>query len=363
MSESEKKNFSPSSKAAAAGGYYFDDDDEEDEAEFDPNNDGDTNTSSSEDDDDNDDEFENGEASASIVILSGSLTFNEEGHVVYSGTWHVLGHDESMNSTNKETSYKKFKLKSNSKPAAFDFLDPTSDMKSRSLLFHGSFDANPSRLDEDEEHQSKIKEKDVEITFTEAREDLGSPSHCFLKHHDTSSNNITTKIFHVTGSGSNEYGPFSIKGEYRVKVGGGSSVSNSDQQISNNTLICEKTYIPQPTQRQTKKRSRNKYLSDDDDDYDSDDDGADLEELAALHEEACMSVEELCQRYEVTANYEAASDDDRKPAAAKRKIEDDEDRKPSAKNNKQIADEEDRKPPANKKNRHKSEESEDEYTF
>lgn len=368
MSEYEKNNFTPSSKAAGAGGYCVDDnDDEEDEAEFDPNND--DSYASSSDDDYDDEEDENGEASATIVILSGSLTFSEEKHVVYSGTWHLLGCEDSMNSTANT-----FKLKSNHKFTAFDLSNPTSGVKARTLLFHGFYATNKS--EEGDELQSKMKEKDVEITFTDVSEESVSSPKKASKDHETAASLHTTgtKLFYVNGKGSNEYGPFRIKGEYKVYNEGSeagirsTNVTQDGEKMSLNTLVCEKTYIVKPKHR-TKRSRHSEYLSDEDD-YDSDDDGggADLEELAALHEEACMSVEELHRRYYEGShqNEGPPSDDDKKPAAANRNIgEDDDDRKPSAKERKTGYYEEDLKPPAKKKNRQqlKNEESDDEYTF
>jgi len=131
----------------------------------------------------------------------------------------------------------------------------------------------------------KIKEKDVEITFT--------PAEVASKGNDNNGN--CSRLFHIVGGGTNEYGSFTIKGEYKVSI---SSFKTCSQQESSeimpndNLLVCEKTYTPQ----QNHKRNR-RYDSDDDDDDDQDG-GADLEELAALHEEACMSVEELRKRYE-----------------------------------------------------------------
>jgi hypothetical protein len=371
MSEYEKNNFTPSSKAAAAGGYCVDDnDDEEDEAEFDPNND-DSNFSSDDDYDDDDEKDENGEASATIVILSGSLTCSEEKHVIYSGTWHLLGCEDSMNATANT-----FKLKSNQKFTTFDLSNPTLGGKAHTLLFHGFYATNKS--EEGDEQQSKMKEKDVEITFTDVSEEsVSSPKNASKDHKTTSEslNTTSTKLFYVYGKGSNEYGPFRIKGEYKVYCEGSeagirsTNVTQEGEKMSRNTLVCEKTYIVRPRHR-TKRSRHSDYLSDEDD-YDSDDygGGADLEELAALHEEACMSVEELHRRYYVGSheNEGPPSDDDKKPAAANRNIgeEEDVDRKPSAKERKTGYYEEDLKPPAKKKNRQqlKNEESDDEYTF
>lgn len=363
MSECEKNQFTPSSKAAAAGGYSVDDDDEEeDEADFDPNND-DSYVSSSSDDAYDDEEDENGEVSATIVTLSGSLTFGEEKHVIYSGTWHLLGCEDSMNSTANT-----FQLKSNHKFTTFDLSNPTSGMKSRTLLFHGVYAT--SKSEEGDEHRSKTKEKDVEITFTDVSQEAVSSPKPTPKDHGTSKSintSTSTKLFHVTGKGSNEYGPFRITGEYKVSIEGSNTETPSkatqerEEMICHNALVCDKTYIVKPKHR-TKRSRHSEYLSDDDDsDSDGDGGGADFEELAALHEEACMSVEELRRRYvDSNESEDPPSDDDKKPAAC----DHDDDRKPSAKERKTECEEE-LKSPAKKKKRqqHQNAESDEEYTF
>ena len=253
-------------------------DDGEEEAEFHPDDD----EGSDDDSTDSDNDEENSSISA---ILIGSLALNEEGNVVYSGTWRMK-HASSNGSSEHEGA--KFKLKSkkiftDGDGGKFDLCNPVGGSTKRSLLFHGFFVVKD--VSGEAGNNRKVKEKDVEITFTLAE--------------NLSVRLSSSKNFHVLGSGSNEFGAFTFKGEYKVKLDGG--------KVTDNSLVCEKKYVSE------EKRSRAVAEEDDDDALPSDaDEGADLEELAALHEEAYMSVEELRKRYEL-----GTDDNDDTPARKK----------------------------------------------
>ena len=86
------------------------------------------------------------------------------------------------------------------------------------------------------------------------------------------------------GSGNNQYGKFSLLGEYRFKGKG-----------DDPKLHLEKTYLVE--KKEKRKKSGKGYGTDEDvsdsEDEDFDDVGADQDELNALKDEAEMSVEEL----------------------------------------------------------------------
>ena len=154
----------------------------------------------------------------------------------------------------------------------------------RTIMFDGFF------FTPEEEGHRKIKEKDVEITFSAVEGDATS--------------------FKVQGNGINDFGAFTIEGTYKSAGGDGS-----------NPLVTNKKYVP---------------IGGDDGDFDdeaSDDDEmsdaeeAEYGELVALNEEANMSVEELRKRY-----YGGGGGDD---------DDDEEAAKPAAKKSKVVADDSD----------------------
>ena len=155
----------------------------------------------------------------------------------------------------------------------------------RTIVFDGFF------FTPEEEGHRKIKEKDVEITFSAVEGDATS--------------------FKVQGNGINDFGAFTIEGTYKSTGGDGS-----------NPLVTNKKYVP---------------IGGDDGDFDdeaSDDDEmsdaeeAEYGELVALNEEANMSVEELRKRYYGGGG--GGDDDDDEEAA-----------KPAAKKSKVVADDSD----------------------
>jgi len=249
-----------------------------------------------------------------FAVLDGSISLNDEGRVSCSGTWAMKKDLDaaaaSANGENKDDKAEeekkdgdgggkkskkkkqKFKLKSKQIMISSDgsssgsgpvFLldnptvkkkkDPQTIPSNRTMLFDGFF------FTPEEEGHKKIKEKDVEITFSVIEGQSGS--------------------FKVEGKGSNEFGAFTIDGTYSVNGG-----------AEKNSLVCNKKYVPVVG-------AADEY-DDDDDDEMSDAADADYGELVALNEEATMSVEELRKRY-----YGGHADDDvedAEPTAKKAKV-------------------------------------------
>lgn len=372
-------------------GDFVDEEDEDDEDDENGFDDG---------DDDEDEEFRAKEDDS--IVLRGSLHLNDEGRVVYAGTWCMKRESEAESKahlkqkTPAETSSKdtnqtpnvktatvadnddrespqktkkktKFKLKSKltfrdpntknthkddhhaSAPSAlpiFDLADPvgsgspqktTTTNGSKTLLFDGFFHAG-----EDEGHR-KVKERDVEITFTQIEShtskpspDMSSPTSDELDHatKSTASSILLEKKrpthFAVQGKGRNEFGPFQLKGTYNIcdsaSLNGNHAVASSSMSTDDshcaldddggktkygNTLVCGKYYNSAPpakTLRRNRRRQGNKDDDDDDDDVIPEghhDEETDFNELVALNEEAGMSVEELRKRYYGEDNEEA----------------------------------------------------------
>jgi len=314
---------------------YFEDD-LDDEGDFQP------------DDSDNDDDEEEEEEGNQVgdgnngkedhAILTGTLTLNDEGRLVYSGTWCMsseLGSDESSSSDDKTknaadtssttTSKKKkkklkFKLKSKqqfSSPSSsnskniFDLSDPVKSKKhksngnsdgqgqcQRSMLFDGFFFMQKSSPETDDSETVKIKERDVEITFYKNAEEQKTPvdeSKDEPQVSKTEENNDNEKIkdccrtFLVKGKGCNEYGSFSLDGEYLVESGS-----------TTFTITCHKRYDAANSKKRKggSENAEGEYddVEEEDDAFDPDE-AADFNELIALGEEAEMSVEELRKRY------------------------------------------------------------------
>jgi hypothetical protein len=257
----------------------------------------------SDSDDDDEEEFDDDQSDndgkppheENYVVLQGSLVINDEGRLVFSGTWCMKKdlldnggiskeHKDSSDGKMKRT---KFKLKSRQVLSAkkFDLRDPLlPDQKPRTLLFDGFFHTDATDAIEP---YRKIKERNVEITFSRGA---------------SSKNTEDSKTFLVKGQGTNDFGIFSIEGIYRP--------------VSPFSLTVSKRYGSNPV----------------DDDYDSEDiegdegDAADMGELMGLHEEANLSVEELRKRYYGGDSGEAGNDDDAPVASAKKqKYEDDDD--------------------------------------
>lgn len=270
-------------------GDYFDDDDDLDDG---------SDVYDDEDDDD-DDEEEEEIKDDNYAILQGSLSYNDEGKLIYSGTWSMKNQvvdtaDDDKTSTSKDKRKKKktkFKLKSKrvlkedsstTSSNEFNLSNPLlADGKPRSILFDGFFTTDETDAIEP---YRKIKERDVELTFSLYRGDVSNGK------------DGATKKFLVKGKGCNDFGTFAIYGVFD------SSMKSNENEESESTesypFICSKKYGgAEPDAKEVKKRRRG-YDSEEEYDFGDDgDEGADYNELIGLHEEADMSVEELRKRY------------------------------------------------------------------
>ena len=156
--------------------------------------------------------------------------------------------------------------------------DPQTIPPQRTIMFDGFF------FTPEEEGHRKIKEKDVEVTFSVVE---GDPT-----------------TFKVEGKGSNDFGAFTIEGTYKCSGGEGS-----------NPMVTNKKYVPVGGDG-----------GDFDDEASDDDEMSDAEEaeygeLVALNEEANMSVEELRKRYYGGGGGDNDEDEEAaKPAAKKSKV-------------------------------------------
>jgi len=255
------------------------------------------------DDDDDEDEFDDDQSDNdgkphhddNYVVLQGSLVMNDEGRLVFSGTWCMKkdllesnngGASQQESGSDGKKKKTKFKLKSKQvlSEKKFDLTNPLlPDHKPRTLLFDGFF--NTDATDAIEPYR-KIKERDVEITFSQGA---------------SSKTEEDGKTFLVKGQGTNDFGTFNMEGIYRP--------------ISPFSLTVTKRYGSNPV----------------DYDYDSEDiegdegDAADMGELIGLHEEANLSVEELRKRYYGGDRGAADNDDDAPVASAKKPKYDDDD--------------------------------------
>lgn len=223
------------------------------------------------------------------AILDGGISLNDDSRVVFSGVWAMkkdvdVASEAGSNAEKKPKKKRnKFKLKSkqlmNLDGGPIWQMDcPTRSKKKegpppskRTMLFDGFF------FTPEEEGHKKIKERDVEVTFSIKQD--------------------KEEEFDVNGKGSNEFGAFSIDGNYTY---------SKDQGIK---VVCSKKYIPVAS-------GADDFDDDDDDDDEmSDAAEADYGELVALNEEAEMSVEELRKRY-----YGGNADGDKPPTPKKAKI-------------------------------------------
>mmetsp|Transcript_20437 Transcript_20437/g.44356 ORF Transcript_20437/g.44356 Transcript_20437/m.44356 type:complete len:402 (+) Transcript_20437:174-1379(+) len=112
MDIEKEKELAASSAAVAAA--YDDDEEEDDEADFDPyaaNSDDDDDDDNSEDDDDNEED-----GTKDHVVLNGTIHLNDDGRVIYSGTWSLQSEMDSylsfVSPNSKPRKPPKFKLKS-----------------------------------------------------------------------------------------------------------------------------------------------------------------------------------------------------------------------------------------------------------
>ena len=288
-------NDKPLSLSAIASEIECDDDDFEDEAEFCPS---DEFSADGEEDEKEDENY---------AILTGSLCLNDEGRLVYAGTWHMKNDDVNVSpvsSDGKKKKKKKFKLKSKqivqlNDKKTFNLAEPLSNMskkkkqEQRTLMFDGFFFYQKNEGGSDPQRTSKkVKERDVELSFSPFQEDQQKDEIGGEKQ----SGNPKVK---VTGRGFNEFGAFTLDGSYIVVENKETeSLDSKETPKVSVTITCNKRYITEKSSNGGKrKRSRSGSFDEDDDDpYDADE-GADFDEIIALNEEANMSVEELRKRY------------------------------------------------------------------
>lgn len=272
-----------SSLSALASEIDYDDID--DEAEFNP--------SDENSDDDNEEEDESQEDN--YAILTGSLCFNDEGRLVYSGTWGMKDAEKSTiaESKEKKKKKKKFKLKSkqivkSDEKKIFQLAEPLSGKhkkhKHRTMLFDGFF-FDPQ---EGESHSKKVKERDVEISF---HEPLGDCSESNEKKTTDEPKDSGNKSFLVKGKGHNEYGAFTLDGTYSVEEPKESTGESDSVTV---IITCKKRYS---VSKSSNGHKSDEYYSEEEEDEYNADEAADFDEIIALNEEANMSVEELRKRY------------------------------------------------------------------
>merc|ERR1712038_463985 len=161
----------------------------------------------------------------------------------------------------------------------------------------------------------KIKERDVEITFSSCTTSTS-----------TTNGDTTINKFLVQGKGNNDFGAFSIEGCYEIEQKDNGSSTNKDSSESF-PLSCNKRYgVAQSSTMKKKRRRGQAYDSDAEYDFGNDgDEGADYNELIGLHEEADLSVEELRKRYYGGANGESKKKTDLSTTKKKTLPQDDDD--------------------------------------
>jgi len=291
--------------------YMQDADKADDEEEFqgeDSDEEDDDDRSNS--DDDSESDSPNGEPSKkndNYAVLTGNLILNEEGRLVYSGTW-CMKKDLNANQKIDEKEKKKTKFKLKSKQilgtsGKFDLTNPLlAEKKTRTILMDGFFTTDKTDL---VQPHRKIKERDVELIFSQGvpmkkgeKDDLKKEA-CFV----------------VKGKGSNDFGAFSLEGIYCPKA--------KEQDTCSHPLIFSKRY----GFTSGSKRVRD-YDSEDDHEISGDDDeGADFTELVGLVDDAELSVDELRKKYYGgDGDKESANKEEDKKALGKRsKIVDEDD--------------------------------------
>lgn len=316
MTSEEKQ---PSLAAMTSEVDYNDEEDFDDEAEFSPSED---------DSEENDDIGSQKEEEEKYAILTGSLCFNDEGRLVYSGTWVMSDQVENnspkdseelpKSSGEKKKKKNKFKLKSKQivhtdNKKIFNLSEPLTVIgknkthNHRTMLFDGFFFI-PNEGEGTENHSSKkVKERDVEISFFPSDEKEEGTEKATIN-----SSNCMSKTFKVKGRGFNEYGGFTLEGTYKVSQPKESSDSQENPSV---IITCDKRYSVEKSSNGHKRKRSGSYddESDEDDVYHADE-AADYDEIIALNEEAEMSVEELRKRY-----LSAGATDERKVSPANKK--------------------------------------------
>ena len=284
-------------------------DEEEFQGEDDDEDDGDDGHDSFDEDSDSDNDGETApKKDDNYAVLKGILHMNDEGRLVYSGTW-CMKKDLAKQAQSSDKGKKKTKFKLKSKQALgttkgkFDLLNPLlAEKKPRTILFDGFFTTDDT--DTVQPHR-KIKERDIELIFSQ-----GVP---MKKSEGAAEAKAKEGCFVVKGKGANDFGAFGIEGIY--------CPSSSAEEKDGHPLTCSKRYGGFESTVGSK-RSRD---YDSEDDYEiSGDEAADMDELIGLHEEADMSVEELRKKY-YGGDDEDEDEDGELPAKRSKVVEEDDD--------------------------------------
>lgn len=252
-------------------------DDEDDEEEFQEDDDDASDSYDEEEEDEEENQDNTSQSDQHYAVLNGHLTLNEEGRLVYSGTW-CMKKDLELHDSLDEAEKKKTKFKLKSKQilgmnGKFDLLNPLSGEKKTRIIFMDGF-FTTDKTDAIEPHR-KIKERDVEIIFSQ-----GVP---MKRDQSDKEREASHACFVIKGKGMNDFGNFSLEGIY--------CPDSNDQDCQ--VLKCSKRYMFAASS----KRRR---------DYDSEDDYvisedeaavADVEELIGLANDAALSVEALRRKY------------------------------------------------------------------
>jgi hypothetical protein len=313
-SEEERAAILAEYKAASAAGYS---DEEDDEADFDPG------------DDDSDDESNFSDEEDDFAILHGSLSLNEDGRLIYSGSWSMKS-DLNKRSKFKLRSQQVFHSKEQlegcpqdkegdgpkkASPVLFDEYHPTkTELDSngstplpsrRTILLDGFFFVKSDEHQEavaNGEHKSKhgekVKERDIEIFIQRESED--SPG------------------YSVTGRGCNKYGPFVLEGKYTVPAYNGGQAE----------MELHKTYGSGGNAKDTNvaRGSKRRHVESDDDNEDEEyEEKTGFSELIELTEDAHLSVEELRKKYYGGNHEEDGDGGGGKMPAKKAKLEESDD--------------------------------------
>lgn len=257
--------------------------------------------------DEDDEEYERKKSAVNCPVLQGRLKLNEEGRLLYLGTWcmkHDLNASASAASINKKTT---FKLKSIQPMSKFTLAKPTLNTK---VVMNGFF--HTDHTDQIQPHR-KIKEKGVTLEFT------------------PDGNNKNK--YQVKGNGTNEFGAFALQGTY-----------TPNEKAKTYWLQCEKFYGGIPEEES-------------DDEIDSEDEQKDPQELDDLQDDAELTVEELQRKYYGGGNNAPPTPPKAKNSSSRRKAERHERLEKRHKTNGTIEEEEDSKPPAKKLKTDKNDES------
>ncbi|KAL9182200.1 hypothetical protein ACHAXT_012852 [Thalassiosira profunda] len=338
-SEEERAKILAEYHAAAAAGGGEDEWEDDEEADFDP---------ARYDSDEGSDEEEE-ESPSDYAVLTGNLHLNDEGRVIYNGTWCLrseLDKEEaaaaSLGGLKKKTRRPKFKLKSqetlrpppangDSKPGrdVFDVRRPTlakppsaeiqpEDLPARrTMVFDGFFFEPPPPGSEGmpplpvgeggrKHHHAhpvgkKIKERDVELFFVAGGADDGDGNGASEGQGEGKGEGA----YRVMGRGHNDYGPFVLEGTYTppppevgLKSPPEAAKVSGDEKDGATTptkpkgkgpmakVVCNKTYGSAPSKAtRSGGAKRTKRQVEDDDSFDDD-----FDEKADFAE-----VNELCE--------------------------------------------------------------------